>query len=284
MTLRYVECPRDSWQGFSRMIPVEEKQTYLRALLAVGFCHLDLGSFVSPQAVPQMRDTEEVLGGLERPEGAAFLCIVANERGLERALHVTSVSSVGYPLSVNDTFQRRNTGRSLADSWPLVERLKERAEEGGLRLVVYLSMGFGNPYGDSWSPEETAGAVSRLRELGIHDVALADTVGTATPERLQSVLEAIHEPQTLGLHLHARRDAWQAQLEVALSYGLNWFEGALGGIGGCPFAADELVGNPPSEQVLPWLRTKGLDAGVEPSALPELSQRATRLKQSFGQG
>lgn len=282
MALHYVECPRDSWQGFSRLIPAGEKRAYLRALLTAGFRHLDLGSFVSPKAVPQMRDTEEMLARLERPEGADFLCIVANERGLERALQVASVSSVGYPLSVNDTFQRRNTGRGLADSWALVKRLKERAEAGGLRLVVYLSMGFGNPYGESWSPEDTAGAVSRLRALGIGDIALADTVGTATPERLREVLEAVREPQTLGLHLHARLHRWQAQLELALTYGLSWFEGALGGIGGCPFAADELVGNLPSEQVLPYLVAKGWDTGVNLTALPELSRHAARLKQNFG--
>jgi hydroxymethylglutaryl-CoA lyase len=221
-----------------------------------------------------------VLRGLERPEDADFLCIVANERGLERALAVPQVSSVGYPLSVNDSFQRRNTNRSLADSWPLARRMSGRAAAGGLGFVVYLSMAFGNPYGEPWQPEDAAGAVARLRALGVTRIALADTVGTATPERLRAVLAATDAPERLGLHLHARPDAWQEGLEVALAHGLTWLEGALGGIGGCPFAADALVGNLPTEAVLPWLEAKGYDMGIGP--LGALAERAVILENSYG--
>lgn len=279
--LRYVECPRDAWQGFRHVIPTREKQAYLAAVLEAGFQHLDLGSFVSPKAVPQLADTEAVLAGLTRPEGAAFLCIVANERGLERALSARNVTHLGYPLSVNDTFQRRNTGRSLADSWPLVAAMAQRAAASGRELVVYVSMGFGNPYGEPWTPQDTAQVVARLREMGVSQIALADTVGTATPARVQAVLAAITDLSGLGLHLHARPGAWPDVLEVALQYGIRWFEGALGGVGGCPFAADQLVGNLPTEQVLPWLAERGLMTGVDLKALDALAARAEAMRVAY---
>ena len=281
MTLRYVECPRDAWQGLTRVIPTDEKRAHLEALLGAGFRSLDLGSFVSPKAVPQLADTEEVLAGLERPQTANFLCIVANERGLERALAAPNVTSVGYPLSVNDTFQRRNTNRSVEASWPLVEEMLALTRARGLGLVVYLSMGFGNPYGEPWSPDDTAAAVARLRAMGIRDIVLADTVGTATPARLGDVLSAVGDVQALGLHLHARPESWQDPLEQALAHGLRWFEGALGGVGGCPFAGDELVGNLPTEAVLPWLAAQGLEVEVDLDSLQELAARARLLQASF---
>jgi hydroxymethylglutaryl-CoA lyase len=283
--ITYVECPRDSWQGYTRLIPTEQKRRYLQRLLQAGFRHLDLGSFVSPKAVPQMADTEAVLAGLERPQDADFLCIIANERGLERALSCGGVTSVGYPLSVNDTFQRRNTNRSLAESWPLVKSLREQA--GEKRLVMYLSMGFGNPYGEPWSPQDTATAVVRLRDLGVHDIALADTVGTATPERLTRVLEAVVDAAVdvgvsgLGLHLHASPGAWRESLKVALDHGIRWLEGALGGIGGCPFADDALVGNLPTEEVLPWLMEQGFKVMPDMNALSGLRQQAGALRSMY---
>ena len=276
-TFRYVECPRDAWQGMSSFIATETKIRTLQALLDGGFTRLDMGSFVSPKAVPQLADTEEVLAGLEVPKGADLLGIIANERGLERAAEALNLTSVGYPLSVSDTFQRRNTNRSVADSWPLVEHMVSGAAAAGLELVVYLSMGFGNPYGEPWTAQDTAEAVMRLRDLGATRIALADTVGTATPERLRSVLDASPEPHRLGLHLHARPDAWQKPLEVALGYGVNWLEGALGGVGGCPFAADALVGNLPTERVLPWLEARTGFSPVERSTLDTLTQDAAHL-------
>ncbi|CAN5756495.1 hydroxymethylglutaryl-CoA lyase [soil metagenome] len=273
--LKYVECPRDSWQGLETFIPTEVKTRYLQTLLDSGFRHLDMGSFVSPKAVPQLADTEEVLAGLTVPKDAEMLGIVANERGLERALASPKLTSIGYPLSVNDTFQQRNTNRSLAASWPLVERMV--AEAGRLNLVVYLSMGFGNPYGEAWEPQDTARAVAKLRDLSVSQIALADTVGTATVERLEQVLENIDAPEQLGLHLHARPDAWQPQLEVALEHGLRWFEGALAGVGGCPFAGDELVGNLPTELVLPWLEAKKTTRLVPLETVRALSQNAANL-------
>jgi len=270
----WVECPRDAWQGLPGVIPEARKRAHLEALLRAGFRHLDLGSFVSPRAVPQLADTERVLDGLTPPLGADLLCIVGNERGLERALSVPSVTSVGFPLSVNDTFQRRNLGRSLRDSWPLVARLLLGAEAAARELVVYLSMGFGNPYGEPWQPGDTSEAVARLRDMGVARIALADTVGRADAAAVAAVLAAVTRPAALGLHLHARANGWRPLLAVAVGAGVRWFEGALAGVGGCPFAGDALVGNLPSERVLPWLEAQSLRTSIDQDALPALAADA----------
>lgn len=276
----WVECPRDAWQGLARNVPTAAKRRHLTDLLGAGFRRLDMGSFVSPKAVPQMADTEAVLEGLTAPAGGDLLCIIGNERGLDRALAAKGVTSVGYPLSVNDTFQRRNVGMSVHESWPLVARLQERAAGAGLELVVYLSMGFGNPYGEPWEPEVTAAAVTRLRQLGVGRVALADTVGNADAARVCEVLTAVDAPADLGLHLHARPGAWAASVDAALEFGVRWFEGALGGIGGCPFAGDDLVGNLPTEAVLAYLAAKGLEVEMDLAQIGVLAADAARLAQA----
>lgn len=285
--LIWVECPRDAWQGIAHPIRPGDKQAHLQALLDAGFTHVDAGSFVSPKAVPQLADTERVLEGLRVPDGADLLCIVGNERGLERARAAPAVTSIGYPLSVNDTFQRRNVGRSIQESWPVVERLARGAEAAGLGFVVYLSMGFGNPYGDPWDPADTAGAVARLRTAGVTRIALADTVGNADAARVAAVLTAVDVRAPggvagLGLHLHARPGGWEDPIAVALERGVRWFEGALGGIGGCPFADDELVGNVPTEAVLPWFGGRGWRCGVDGTRLPALAEQAARLARPPG--
>jgi len=283
MELRYVECPRDSWQGFPVPIPTADKRRYLQRLLDAGFRHLDAGSFVSPRAVPQMADTEAVWEGLELPEDATLLGIIANERGLARA-RLSKATRVGFPLSVNETFQGRNANQSLEAAWALLERLWEEAQAAGLGFTVYLSMGFGNPYGEPWSPGDTARAVHRARALGVVDIALADTVGTATPERVEEVLAAVGEVAGLGLHLHARPGAWRAPVEVALARGVRWFEGALGGIGGCPFAADTRTGNLPTERLLPFLEAQGFGTRVQLDALDALAACAAELGARYGEG
>lgn len=275
--LRWVECPRDAWQALPRAIPRERKREHLQRLLDAGFRHLDLGSFVSPRAVPQMADTERVLEGLDNPGGAELLCIIANERGLGRAVASHGVNAVGYPLSVNETFQLRNTGMDLERSWRLVAALAAEAKRAELRLVVYLSMGFGNPYGEPWRPEETGEAVDRLRELGVERIALADTAATATTAIVTRVLTACPRPEELGLHLHARPDGWRALVGPAWDAGVRWFEGALAGAGGCPFASDELVGNLPTERLLPWLADRGAETPVRLDRLPELAGAAKEL-------
>jgi hydroxymethylglutaryl-CoA lyase len=279
-TIKWVECPRDAWQGFSRFIPTEEKVAFLRKLLEAGFRHLDLTSFVSPKWVPQMADAEEVLQALPPPEGRTYLAIVANERGLERALAAPNLTHVGYPLSLSETFQRKNTGRSLEESWPLVKAMVE-ATRGRLGLVVYLSMAFGNPYGDPWAVGMVLEAIARLRELGVREIALADTYGVAEAGRIQEVLKAAvgrFGPQGLGAHLHARPQGVLAKVEAVLEAGLTWLEGALAGVGGCPFAGDELIGNLPTEVVLPHLEKRGLKTGVDLARLPLLAEEAAKLK------
>jgi len=280
-SLTWVECPRDAWQGLARVIPPERKRAHLAALFRAGFRHLDLGSFVSPRAVPQLADTEAVLADLDRPADADVLCIIGNERGLERAAGARGVSSVGFPLSVNETFQQRNVGRSLAASWALLERLARQSAERGIDLVVYLSMGFGNPYGEAWRPADTADAVDRVRALGVQRIALADTVGRADAAAVESVLARLDRPAEVGLHLHARPDAWQPLVAAGLAAGVRWFEGALSGVGGCPFAGDALVGNLPSERVLPWLAARGGDAGVALDALPVLAEDAASIAEGY---
>lgn len=278
----WVECPRDAWQGLPSSVPTRNKVAHLTHVFEAGFRHLDMGSFVSPRAVPQMADTEAVLSDLAAPAGVDLLCIIGNARGLERALATDGVTSVGYPLSVSDVFQRRNLGVGTDESWPLLAQLLERAHEAGLGFVVYLSMGFGNPYGERWSPDVTAGAVARLRSLGVTRVALADTVGTADGAAIEAVLGAVDEPAQLGLHLHARPGAWRQQVDTALAFGVRWFEGALGGIGGCPFADDELVGNLPTESVLPYLVASGLTTTVDVGRLPALATEAKALAVAAG--
>ncbi len=279
LMLRYTECTRDSWQGLPEFIPTEEKTLYIQALLDNGFKHLDMGSFVSAKAVPQLSDTEEVLAKLRPPKDADLLCIIANERGLDRALAAKNISSVGYPLSVNDTFQRRNTNRSLEESWPLVQSLLNK--KGRLGLVVHISMGFGNPYGEPWQASDTAKAVARLWDMGVSKIALADTIGTATSERLKDVLSSTEHPEYLGLHLHARPDEWQESLELALNYGITWFEGALAGIGGCPFADDALVGNLATEKVLAWFTSKGIEIPVLLEKVQGLEPLAARIAEKY---
>ncbi|RTH99197.1 hydroxymethylglutaryl-CoA lyase [Thermus scotoductus] len=282
--IRYVECPRDAWQGFSRFIPTEEKVAFLHRLLEAGFRHLDLTSFVSPKWVPQMADAEEVLASLPPPQGRTYLAIVANEKGLERALKAPNLTAIGYPFSLSETFQRKNTNRTRQESWPLVKAMVE-ATEGRLGLVVYLSMAFGNPYGDPWSVEGVLEDIARLRELGVREIALADTYGVAEASRIQEVLgEAVARfgPEGLGAHLHARPEGVLAKVEAVLAAGILWLEGTLAGVGGCPFAGDELVGNLPTEKVLPYLEAKGFHMGIDLKALPELAGEAARLKLLYG--
>jgi hydroxymethylglutaryl-CoA lyase len=278
--MRWVECPRDSWQGFAGFIPTEQKVAYLKRLLEAGFRHLDLTSFVSPKWVPQHADAEAVLAELPPPEGREYLAVVANEKGLERALAAPNVSAVGYPFSISESFQLKNVNRGIADSWEQVARLRDLAADR-LKLVVYLSMGFGNPYGDPWSPQLPVEFVGRLREMGLREVVLADTYGVAKAEAIGQTLKEVVRafgPEGIGAHLHSRPEGTLEKVDAVLASGVRWLEGALGGIGGCPFAGDDLVGNLATERVLPHLAQRGIHTGVKLEALPELSREAMRLR------
>lgn len=280
--ITYVECPRDSWQGLKKFIPTEEKISYLQKLVESGFKHLDCVSFVSNKAVPQMKDSEEVLMHLPSDKNIDYLGIIANEKGLERALLAKNLTSIGYPFSISETFQQKNTNRSMKDSWPLIKMM--RSEASHLRFVVYLSMGFGNPYGDRWNESFVLKNIEKLLNLGIKYISVADTLGQADEKKVKNLCQEVvtHFPgEKIGVHLHARPEIAISLATAALQSGINWLEGALGGVGGCPFAADELVGNIPTELVLPKIQEISGESLVNIEVLSDLAREAKSIKANF---
>lgn len=249
-----VECPRDAMQGIHAFIPTETKIRYLNALLKVGFQTLDFGSFVSPKAIPQLADTPEVISGLDLSgTSTRLLAIVANFKGAELAVEYEEIAYLGYPFSISETFQQRNTNRSITDSIPLVQEIQDLCIRNRKELVVYLSMGFGNPYGDLWEPELLAGYAGRLHSMGIRTLAIADTIGCATPAQIRDLFPAIINefPHiSFGAHFHSTPNTRTEKIQAALDAGCRRFDVALKGFGGCPFAADELTGNLSTESLL----------------------------------
>jgi hydroxymethylglutaryl-CoA lyase len=276
-----VECPRDAMQGWPHIIPTAEKIAYINSLLKVGFDVLDFGSFVSPRTIPQMADTAEVLGGLQWEASAAkLLAIVANFRGAEDAASYDAVRYLGFPFSISETFQLRNTNKTIEGSFGTVEELVELCALRGKELVVYLSMGFGNPYGEPWNEAIVYQWASALAKLGVKTLSLADTVGLATPEQVFSVTSyLIRElPQcTIGVHLHSTHHNRKAKIDAALEAGCLRFDGALKGIGGCPMAGDELVGNMDTEWMISHFRAKKLLPVLDEAALKESLRLAEEI-------
>jgi hydroxymethylglutaryl-CoA lyase len=270
-SVKLIECPRDAWQGLPHLIPSERKVAYLRALIAAGFRHLDAASFVSPKAVPQMADSEQVLAQLGSHDGVEIIGIVVNERGAERAIATGVVTTLGFPSSISETFLRRNQNQSLEENREVLVRIREAAGSAGLQMVVYISMAFGNPYGDDWSEQHVVEAVSAIAAAGISMISLADTAGTADPDLIYRVVSAASRccaRAELGVHLHSTRDAAAAKILAAFDSGCRRFDSALGGLGGCPFAQDDLVGNIPTEEVLRALEQRGVSppiTGVQPA-------------------
>lgn len=255
MQVQLVECPRDAMQGIHRFIPTEAKAAYLNSLLKVGFHTLDFGSFVSEKAVPQMRDTAQVLELLDLSEGhTPLLAIVANTRGAVEAAGHSAISYLGYPFSISETFQLRNTQCTMEQSLVRVEEINSICRKAGKKLVLYLSMGFGNPYGDAWSPELAVQWTTRLHELFEIDViSLSDTVGVATPEIITNLFKELIPalPHTVvGAHLHTTPDTWRPKVQAAYEAGCRRFDGAMRGFGGCPMATDKLTGNMPTENLV----------------------------------
>ena len=277
--VQIVECPRDAMQGLPRFVPTATKVDYLNLLLRVGFHTLDCGSFVSPAAIPQMRDTDQVLAGLDLTGTATrLLVIVANERGAQAAVAQPKVSDLGFPLSLSETFQQRNTRRSVAEAMGVVATTRALCAAHGKRLVVYLSMGFGNPYGDPYDENQVATFVGRLADLGVETVALSDTVGAATPgqiERLFYDLTPRFPHLTLGAHLHATPATATAKVAAAWRAGCRRFDGALGGYGGCPLAADDLTGNLATETLVEFLTAARVATGLNADALARARARVT---------
>lgn len=275
--MKLVECPRDAMQGLPHLVPTDLKIRYLNALLRVGFDTLDFGSFVSPQAIPQLRDTADVLAGLDLSQTETkLLAIVANVRGAEQALAFPAIRYLGFPLSVSETFQQRNTNKSIEQAFGEVKIIQNRCVQAGKELVVYLSMGFGNPYGDPYSPGLVSAFSDRLVQLGIRIIAPADTVGSSTPTGIESLFTHLigqFPPVEFGAHLHTRPGETAAKVRAAVRAGVRRIDGALRGFGGCPMAADDLTGNLPTEEIIQTLTEEGL----APSINAEAFQKAMTL-------
>lgn len=253
--VQLIECPRDAMQGLKHFIPTVEKIKFLNLLLEVGFDTLDFGSFVSPKAIPQMADTAEIVPFLNK--GATkLLAIVANYKGAVQAASFENIDFIGFPFSLSETFQIRNTHATLNEAFERVVEIQSLCEESGKKLVLYLSMGFGNPYNDPWSLLIIDYWLNRMIPLGIDTVQLSDTIGIATPDKISMVFEfatAKYPDLQLGVHLHTRPDEWQGKMEAAFNSGCRKFDGALLGFGGCPMAKDELVGNMPMENMVQYI-------------------------------
>lgn len=269
--IKLIECPRDAMQGWKHFIPTARKIEYINSLLKVGFDTIDFGSFVSPKAIPQMADTKEVVEQLDLSEtNSRLLAIIANQRGAEEASVYDAISFLGFPFSVSETFQQRNTNSSIAESFERVEEIQNICVKTGKNLVVYISMGFGNPYGDPYSEEIVFEWVNKMVALDIQIISLADTVGLATPEQVYDITAYLEESLPgieIGVHLHSTPDNWREKLEAARKAGCKRFDGALKGIGGCPMANDELVGNMNTEWMIDYLEEQGSVLNLDKQAL-----------------
>jgi hydroxymethylglutaryl-CoA lyase len=307
--VKIVECPRDAWQGLQQIIPTEAKVAYLRKLIEAGFQHIDAVSFVAPQYVQQMADSERVISELaaagvvaERhnghakslspvaPDGAArpdveIIGIVVNERGLERALATGGLTTIGYPYSVSANFRRQNANMSQSESRNLVKKIEEATRDAGLNLVVYISMAFGNPFGEPWNPEVTVEALDWLKGIGVKTVSLADTAGVAQPQeagKLFRELTSHAEGVELGVHLHSRPEEAAEKVAAAFEAGCRRFDGALTGLGGCPFAGDHLVGNIPTEVLASTVASQGAVTEIEPWAMLSAVEATREIRRQYG--
>jgi hydroxymethylglutaryl-CoA lyase len=260
--VKFIECPRDAWQGLKGQIPAELKTNYLQALISAGFKHIDAVSFVSPNAIPQMADSEEVLKELDPPDDVEIIGIVVNAKGAQRAIATEAVRTLGFPYSISPTFLQNNQRQTLEEAIEELEKIEKKADEAGLETVVYISMAFGNPYDDPWTVDEVVEAVALLELQEIRMISLADTVGLAPPEKIREVVSAVtakYDYLEIGVHLHSRPDQAAAKIIAAYEAGCRRFDSAIGGLGGCPFAQDDLVGNISTETVIETLRRRGID-------------------------
>src|SRR5712692_8183425 len=288
-TVKLVECPRDAWQGLPEFIPTDQKAEYLKELVLAGFKHIDAVSFVSPKHVKQMAESEEVMAkfnaslplGLDSPE---IIGIVVNEKGLERALATAGVTTIGYPYSISAYFRRANANMTRGESRALVETLRKATSAARRDLVVYISMAFGNPYNEPWGPEIVEETLQWLKSLNVRTVSLADTVGTATPEEVGKLYAAVKDSVAgieLGVHLHSRPEGAAEKVFAAYEAGCRRFDSAVTGLGGCPFAGDDLVGNIATETVLAALAKAGATTGIETSALAPILKLTNEIRARY---
>jgi hydroxymethylglutaryl-CoA lyase len=292
-TVKIIECPRDAWQGLPITIPAEVKADYLRALVTAGFRHIDAASFVSPKAVPQMADSEQVLALADLPSLAPaddleIIGIVVNTKGAERAIASSGVSTLGFPYSISPSFLERNQHQTPEEAVEALETIGSTAYKAGLDIVAYISMAFGNPYNDAWSIDEVVAACDLLADSGIESISLADTVGLASPELVEEIVAAVLAQDLrieLGVHLHARPDQAAAKIAAAYRAGCRRFDSAIGGLGGCPFAQDVLVGNVPTEILIQALSAQGAslshlgDLGPVEAANRAIAEKYAGVKQ-----
>jgi hydroxymethylglutaryl-CoA lyase len=284
-----VECPRDAWQGLPDLIPTEYKAEYLRELVLAGFKHIDAVSFVSPKHVKQMADSEEVMAKLNAslPAGMAapeIIGIVVNEKGLERALATPGVTTIGYPYSISAYFRRANANMTRDESRLLVEKLRKETAAAKRDLVIYVSMAFGNPYDEPWGPEIVADALEWLKDIRVRTVSLADTVGNAPPQLVGDLYRSVKDHVAgieLGVHLHSRPENAEEKILAAYEAGCRRFDGALTGLGGCPFAGDNLVGNIATEDILAALRKAGADPGIDSARLSKVLEMTNEIRVKY---
>lgn len=265
--IKIVECPRDAMQGILDFIPTNEKVSYINALLKVGFHTLDCGSFVSPKIIPQMRDTEEVLDSIDLSNSSTLLSvIIANGRGADEAVKYKQVQNLGFPFSISETFQKRNTNKSIIESIDTVKYILDVCSANDKQMVVYISMGFGNPYGDEWNAGIVSDWIGKLADLGVKQFSISDTVGVSNEQSIESVFSKFkNNDQTLdiGAHFHTTQDAWEGKIKSAYAQGCKKFDGAIRGFGGCPMAKDDLVGNMPTERLLDFFSNDKLQLNLE---------------------
>src|ERR1051325_3586794 len=269
--LKLTECPRETMQGIHDFIPTEKKVAYINSILKCGFDTVDFGSFVSPKAIPQMRDTAEVLAQLDlSATESKLLAIIANVRGAEDACKFPEITYLGFPFSISETFQQRNTNSSIAESFKRVEEIQNLCVKNKKELVIYISMAFGNPYGDPWNSDIAIEWTKKLSQLGIKIFAMADTIGVSNPEKITYLFSKLipEFPQLeIGAHLHTTPDTWQEKIEAAYNAGCRRFDSAIKGFGGCPMATDKLTGNMPTENVVSYFNQKGINTGIYSNAL-----------------
>lgn len=282
--IKLVECPRDAMQGLHHFVPTELKVAYLNLLLQVGFDTLDFGSFVSPKAIPQMRDTEEVLAQLDLSEKTKLLAIVANLKGVENAVKHPEIAYLGFPFSISETFQQRNTNSSIAQSLNTVEEMLNLCDKHKKEALVYLSMGFGNPYGDEWNTDIVTHWANELVEKGVKIISVADTVGISTPEKIKNILPPLVKqfPDIeFGLHLHSTPQQRLEKIEAAFKAGCTRMDSALKGFGGCPMAADDLTGNIATEDVISHLTAQNIQLSLDMGKWQEAVQFSDKVFFSF---
>jgi hydroxymethylglutaryl-CoA lyase len=287
--IKLIECPRDAWQGLPELIPTEYKAEYLKELIAAGFKHIDAVSFVSPKHVQQMADSEVVMAKLNASlpataEPPEIIGIVVNEKGLERALATPGVTTIGYPYSISAYFRRANANMTRAESRMLVEKSRKETAAANRGLVIYISMAFGNPYDEPWGPEIVADTLEWLKDIRVRTVSLADTVGNASPQLVGDLYRSLKDHVAgieLGVHLHSRPESAEEKILAAYEAGCRKFESALTGLGGCPFAGDNLVGNIATEDVLAALRKAGADPGIESSRLSKVLEMTNEIRAKY---